>query len=112
MLAVLNANRRTNWIDLHNLRVIKYGGQLHIDCHLTVPWYLNVVEAHKEVEELGCLIKKEFGTVFELFVHTDPCLDFSCSICAKTECTVRKRPFEKQVEWTLENVLRDKKHSL
>jgi len=112
MLAVLNANRRTNWIDLHNLRVIKYGGQFHIDCHLTVPWYLNVVEAHKEVEELGRLIKNEFGTVFELFVHTDPCLDFSCSICNKTDCSVRKRPFEKRVEWTLENVLKDKKHSL
>jgi cation diffusion facilitator family transporter len=112
MLAVLNANRRTNWIDLHNLRVIKYGGHYHIDCHLTVPWYLNVVEAHKEVEELGRLIKNEFGTVFELFVHTDPCLDFSCSICNKTDCTVRKRPFEKKVEWTLENVLKDKKHSL
>ena len=112
MLAVLNANRRINWIDLHNLRVIKYGGQFHIDCHLTVPWYLNVVEAHVEVEELGKLIKKEFGTVFELFVHTDPCLDFSCSICTKAECTVRKRPFEKRIEWTLENVLKDKKHSL
>ncbi|WP_205508801.1 cation diffusion facilitator family transporter [Longitalea arenae] len=112
MLAVLNANRRKNWIDLHNLRVIKYGGQFHIDCHLTVPWYLNVVEAHKEVEELGLLIKREFGTVFELFVHTDPCLDFSCSICTRDECSVRKRPFEKQVAWTLENVLKDKKHSL
>ncbi|WP_207511983.1 cation diffusion facilitator family transporter [Longitalea luteola] len=112
MLAVLNANRRKNWIDLHNLRVIKYGGQLHIDCHLTVPWYLNVVEAHKEVEELGLLIKREFGTVFELFVHTDPCLDFSCSICTRDECSVRKRPFEKQIAWTLENVLQDKKHSL
>jgi cation diffusion facilitator family transporter len=112
MLAVLNANRRANWIDLHNLRVIKYGGQFHIDCHLTVPWYLNVVEAHKEVEELGRLIKKEFGTVFELFVHTDACLDFSCPICTKTDCNVRKHPFKKQVQWTLENVLKDKKHSL
>jgi cation diffusion facilitator family transporter len=112
MLAVLNANRRENWIDLHNLRVIKYGGQLHIDCHLTVPWYLNVVEAHKEVEELGKLIKREFGNVIELFVHTDPCLDFSCSICTREHCTVRKRPFEKTIEWTLENVLTDKKHSL
>ncbi len=112
MLAVLNANRRPNWIDLHNLRVIKYGGQYHIDCHLTVPWYLNVVEAHKEVEELGRLIKKEFGTVFELFVHTDACLDFSCPICTKEDCQVRRHYFRKQVAWTLENVLRDKKHSL
>jgi cation diffusion facilitator family transporter len=112
MLAILNANRRKNWIDLHNLRVIKYGGLLHIDCHLTIPWYLNVVEAHTEVEELGRLIKREFGDLIELFVHTDPCLDFSCRICAKGECTMRKNVFEKQIPWTLENVLTDKKHSL
>jgi cation diffusion facilitator family transporter len=112
MLAILNANRRKHWIDLHNLRVIKYGGQLHIDCHLTVPWYLNVIEAHTEVEELGNLIKREFGDIIELFVHTDPCLDFSCSICTDSACTVRKKPFKTQVPWTLENVLQDKKHSL
>lgn len=112
MLAVLNAHRRKHWIDLHNLRVIKYGGQLHIDCHLTVPWYLNVMEAHKEVEELGHLIKREFGGIIELFVHTDPCLDFSCNICTDADCAVRKKPFEKQIPWTPENVLTDQKHSL
>lgn len=45
MVDVLNKNRRENWIDLHNLRIIKYGSTLHMDCHLTVPWYLNVKEA-------------------------------------------------------------------
>jgi cation diffusion facilitator family transporter len=111
MLAVLNANRRENWIDLHNLRIIKYGGTLHIDCHLTIPWYLNVVEAHKEVEELASLIKKEFGNAIEFFVHTDPCLDFSCPICTKDNCQVRKHPFRKRVEWTLKDILTDKKHN-
>lgn len=111
MLAVLNANRRENWIDLHNLRIIKYGGTLHIDCHLTIPWYLDVVEAHKEVEELASLIKKEFGDAIELFVHTDPCLDFSCPICTKDNCQVRKHPFQKRVEWTLKDIMTDKKHN-
>src|SRR5688572_10484496 len=46
LVNLLNDNRRENWIDLHNLRIIKYGGTLHMDCHLTVPWYLNVNEAH------------------------------------------------------------------
>lgn len=112
MVALLNANRRENWIDLHNLRVIKYGGQLHIDCHLTVPWYLNVHEAHQEIDELTHLIKKAFGGSVEFFVHSDGCLDFSCAICIKKECPVRKHPFKKQVYWTLENILSDKKHSL
>lgn len=112
LLKLLNENRRDNWIDLHNLRVIKYGGQLHVDCHLTVPWYLNVVEAHTEIDYLIALIKREFGDSIEFFVHTDPCLDFSCSICSKFECGVRQRPFRQRVEWTLENVIGNKKHSL
>ena len=49
-VVILNNNRSTNWIDLHNLRVIKYGSTLHVDCHLTVPWYLNIHEAHEELQ--------------------------------------------------------------
>jgi len=112
IVRLLNENRRDNWIDLHNLRVIKYGGQLHIDCHLTVPWYLNVREAHDEVDAFTFLIKKEFGDSVEFFVHTDPCLEFSCPICCKTDCQVRRHPFEKRMDWTLENILSDKKHRL
>lgn len=112
LVEVLNNNRRDNWIDLHNLRVIKYGGQLHIDCHMTVPWYLNVHEAHAEIDALIALIKKESGDAIEFFVHTDGCLNFSCHICSKGDCPVRKHPFEKRIEWTLQNVVSNKKHGL
>ena len=89
IVQILNTHRKPNWIDLHNLRIIKYGITIHIDCHLTVPWYLNVHEAHREIDALSLLIKKEFGESLELFVHSDGCLDFSCAICIKTDCTVR-----------------------
>jgi cation diffusion facilitator family transporter len=111
-VAILNANRRENWIDLHNLRVIKYGSILHMDCHLTVPWYLNVHEAHREIDALAALIRKEFGESLELFVHSDGCLPFSCRICNKMNCPERKHPFSKQVAWTLENISNNKKHEL
>jgi len=110
LVAYLNAHRRENWIDLHNLRVIKYGGLLHVDCHLTVPWYLNVHEAHAEIDALTSLIRMEFGEAIEFFVHTDGCLDFSCPICTKETCSVRKHAFEGRVEWTLKNVVPNKKH--
>ena len=112
LVIVLNNNRHinTNWIDLHNLRVIKYGGQLHIDCHMTVPWYLNVHQAHREIDALINLIKKEFGDTIEFFVHTDGCLDFSCRICDKPDCYVRQHPFENKVEWTLKNIISNRKH--
>ena len=110
MVALLNDNRRENWIDLHNLRIIQYGSGLHVDCHLTVPWYLNVHEAHHEIDTLSGLVKNEYGESVELFVHSDGCLDFSCNICTKKNCTVRKHPFEKKIEWTMENISGDQKH--
>jgi cation diffusion facilitator family transporter len=110
MITYVNQHRRKNWIDLHNLRVIKYGGLLHVDCHLTVPWYLNVLEAHKEVEALTGLIKSRFGEAMEFFVHTDACTDFACHICTREECPVRKHDFEERIEWTLGNVVANKRH--
>src|SRR5258706_12697714 len=110
MVGLLNKTRRENWVDLHNLRVIKYGSVLHLDCHLTVPWYLNVNEAHQEIDALAALIRREFGESLELFVHSDGCLPFQCHICSKKNCPVRQHDFEKQIPWTVENILKDKKH--
>lgn len=112
IVQILNTHRKPNWIDLHNLRIIKYGITIHIDCHLTVPWYLNVHEAHREIDALSLLIKKEFGESLELFVHSDGCLDFSCAICTKSDCTVRQHTFEKKIEWTVENIVSNTKHSV
>ncbi len=108
----LNENRRINWIDMHNLRIIKYGPTLHLDCHLTVPWYLNINEAHLEIDVLSDLIKNEFGDAFEMFVHTDGCLPKSCPICNKQECPVRQHPFTQKIPFTLENIISNKKHEL
>lgn len=109
---ILQNNRAHNWIDLHNLRIIKYGNILHIDCHLTVPWYFNVHEAHLEIDNLANLIRDNFGESVEFFVHTDGCLNFSCPICIKTNCLHRKHKFEKTIDWTLENLMRNSKHHI
>ncbi|WP_103327248.1 cation transporter dimerization domain-containing protein [Bacteroidetes bacterium endosymbiont of Geopemphigus sp.] len=47
----LEFHRKPNWIDLHNLRIIKYGSALHIDAHLMVPCFFNVREAHDEIDD-------------------------------------------------------------
>jgi cation diffusion facilitator family transporter len=112
LVATLNANRQQNWVDLHNLRIIKYGATIHLDCHLTVPWYLNVHEAHKEIDSLSALVKNEYGESVELFVHSDGCLDFSCGICLKPNCTVRKHRFEKKIDWTISNISSNTKHTV
>ncbi|MFT2011063.1 cation diffusion facilitator family transporter [Pontibacter sp. 13R65] len=112
IVEVLNANRRNNWIDIHNLRVIKYGAKLHIDCHLTVPWYLTVLEAHDEVDALSKLVRENIDPGIELFIHTDPCVELSCTVCEKHNCTSRRVDFRQRVEWEFDKVIADKKHGL
>ena len=113
LISKMNANRRKAWVDLHNMRVIKYGTVWHIDCHLTVPWYFTVQEAHFEIEEMNELVRKEFQNPVEFFIHTDYCLPpAQCSICIKDDCPVRQADFVKQIEWNLETSLMNKKHGL
>ena len=112
VITELNKGRDEKWIDLHNLRVIKYGALMHIDCHVTVPWYFNVNEAHFAVDDFSALIKNKFGDSVEFFVHTDGCMPFSCPICTIQNCDKRKAPFKQKLDWTIENVLSNLKHQL
>lgn len=112
MVEVLNVSRRDAWVYLHNLRVIKYGAVLHVDGHLTVPWYFNINQGHEEVDQLAALIRKDFGESLELFMHTDGCEYFQCPICDKKACQVRQHPFQKEIVWTLDNILQNQKHTV
>lgn len=108
----LEIHRKPNWIDLHNLRIIKYGSALHIDAHLTLPWFFNVRKAHNEVDDLRSLIRKKFIHKVEFFIHVDACFHNSCQICSKRDCLVRTSSFERQLPWTFQNVSHDAPHSL
>ncbi len=112
MIKTLNESRGQNWIDIHNMRIIKYGALLHLDAHLTVPWYFNVNEAHKEVDDLTYLLRKNYGDSLEIFVHSDACLDFSCAICIKTDCESRKHQNTKKIHWTFKNISVNEKHNI
>ncbi|MBX2842860.1 MAG: cation diffusion facilitator family transporter [Flammeovirgaceae bacterium] len=108
----LNEKRRENWIDIHNLRILKYGNKLHLDCHFTVPWYLTVKEAQKEVEEVAKLAENQFGEVIELFVHIDGCQPHSCGLCIKSTCNHRKQDFVKKLTWDIKNITNNKSHRI
>jgi cation diffusion facilitator family transporter len=112
MIEALNKNRNNNWVDLHNVRIIKYGSVLHVDCHLTVPWYMNVHEAHDEIDSLKSIVEKEFGPAIEFFVHSDGCLPISCPVCIKDDCPVRQHAFQRQITWTVQNTEQNEKHQV
>lgn len=110
LIATIEDNRTENWIDLHNFRTQKFGKQIHIDCHMTMPYYLTVEEAHIEVDSVEMLVKKQYPEGIEMFIHTDPCEPKSCRICSKSNCRVRTREQEERIDWSLENVLENRQH--
>ncbi|RVU01054.1 cation transporter [Mucilaginibacter limnophilus] len=110
ILKVLNDKRKEEWIDIHNLRAQKYGSELHIDCHLTLPNYFDLNRVHEEVSLVDKMINTEAGVKTELFIHTDPCLPECCHYCSMPNCPIRFEPKRVQIEWTLDKVMRNKKH--
>ena len=111
VIQTLAKNRHPRWIDIHNLRVVQYGGSYHIDAHLTLPWYLTLEQAHEEVTALEAVATEHFHHRLELFVHADPCIPTSCGICS-LKCEHRLHPFEKSIPWTVQTVLDNRKHGL
>jgi cation diffusion facilitator family transporter len=109
VINVLNEKRRDAWIDIHNFRAQKYGNELHIDCHLTLPNYFDLVKVHKEVKLVDKLINREV-TKTELFIHTDPCVPQCCHYCSMPNCPIRSEPKTEDIAWTMEKIIRDKKH--
>jgi cation diffusion facilitator family transporter len=110
VIGVLQQNRKPQWIDLHNLRVTHYGSLMHVDAHMTLPWYFTVAEADNEIQELEKLIKSHFGDRAELFIHVDGCVPFQCKLCSMPNCQVRQEPFRQQLEWIMDNVWADSRH--
>ncbi len=112
VVAILVKNRSENWIDVHNLRLQKYGANLHIDCHLTLPNYLTLKQSHDLVHDFENCIKEEFNNEVEIFVHADPCLEDCCSHCNLSDCQVRRFTKSKEIEWNSLNLALNQKHYL
>ena len=113
VIAELQRLRRPCWIDVHNLRVQRYGANLHIDCHLQMPYYYSLERVHTEVHEVEELIRARFAAVeVEMFVHADPCSFAACSLCHMPDCQVRRHPFEREIVWDIHNAVKDERHYL
>lgn len=93
--AVIKAKRQPQWIDFHEFRIIRYGRNLHIDCHLVLPFYYTIAEEHIEVKQIEQLLTEGLAQDAEIFIHTDPCAQNFCSQCRVENCEYRKEAFLK-----------------
>lgn len=109
---VLEQKRRPSWVDLHNFRIVKYGAKIHIDAHLTLPWYNTLKQAHDEVNLLEEALEGVYDEDVESSIHSEPCLPTSCEICELEKCSERKNKFVKKVVWNVDHILEDEHHGV
>lgn len=107
---ILQQNRHESWIDVHNLRAQQYGSDLHIDCHVTLPYYFDLNAVHQQVSDIDKLINQSGSHTTELFIHTDPCLPACCDYCKMPNCGVRQQAFKQEIVWNMDNVTKNQKH--
>lgn len=110
--AVLEKNREPQWMDIHNMRVQQHGSGLHIDAHITLPYYFQLRAAHEEMEKVYRLLAKNTERTVEFNFHMDDCKPFSCEICQLWECPVRQHAFKKKIEWTVDTISQSEKHTV
>lgn len=109
---ILESKRRPAWVDIHNFRIVRYGSKIHMDAHLTLPWYFTLKESHDEVNRLEEVLDNAFNKDIETSIHTEPCLPKSCEICELDKCAQRKFVFVKRVEWNVDHILDDEHHGI
>ena len=112
LATALEKERIPEWIDIHNLRMVKYGPNPHIDCHVTLPFYKDLRFANEQIEKLNQIVNENLGIETEMFVLVDPCLPSQCSLCRVASCSYRTIKFEHAVYWNLENLLADRHHQI
>jgi len=101
-------NRKDDWMDIHNLKIIKNGAIHYIDCDLTLPWYYNIRQSHEACDELERLIEIELPQRIQLSVHSDPCNENQCKNCLLIDCMHRTQIFESPLELTIKLMTHEK----
>lgn len=103
ILKTLKIRRHNHWIDIHNLRVIRFGTTLHIQMHVVFPKNITIIDQNHEINELRKFIEDVRGNSVDLIIMGDPCTDVMCPRCDRG-CNDRKYKFDRFKEWTIETI--------
>lgn len=96
----IEAVRRPEWCDIHQLRSRASGNRSHVDLHLVVPRYFTMDDAHRSGDLLEVELGQSFESEAEFIVHLDPCRPSNCSGCTMLACELRVAALEKPTEFT------------
>jgi cation diffusion facilitator family transporter len=95
---------RPGVIQIHFTRVIRSGNYHHIDCHMVIPEFWSVLEAHDFSEKFERSVIKDYLVDGELHIHHDPCHKAFCESCELADCPIRQAEFVARKILTFEEI--------
>ncbi len=95
---------RPGVIQIHFTRVIRSGNHHHIDCHMVIPEFWSVLEAHDFSEKFEQSVISDYPVGGELHIHHDPCHRNYCQSCELANCPIRKEVFKAREHLTFEEI--------
>lgn len=102
----LNHARTDDVLDIHHLRVTRYGAALHIDAHMVVRQVLTVKEAEVIVTRFRSEVTRMLGGDLDITFMAEPCERRFCRYC-KCGCTERRFDFVETNIITLDKATRE-----
>ena len=106
---IFEQNRSEDWIDIHNLKIVKYGSSYHITCDLVLPWFMNIAQSHAEGKRLEKLTLEKFSNELVFSLHTDECKKIFCQNCKNKSCKDRNQEFNSIIPFTIKHLTRELK---
>lgn len=104
ILELFTRHRSPGIIRIHHTRVIRSGSYHHIDAHVVVPEFWDVMRAHEETDEFERKFIHDYEYDGEIHFHVDPCRRAYCRACDYPNCPVRREPFKEKILFTIEEL--------
>lgn len=109
IICAINDYRHSDWIDIYNLKIIKYGSKMYADVNVVFPRWMTVYELYIEKRELEDAVMTKYNNSIEISMTPIPCRDFNCRNCRR-DCDYRETVFEKYVIWNRDTICCDGIH--
>lgn len=106
LAAAITKVRRSGFIDIHKMRLIRSGRFHHVDAHLVVPEFWEISKTHQEIVRFEKDVVKVYPYDGEIAFHLDPCERKFCANCDLKDCPIRQTEFVKYKDLSVEALVR------
>lgn len=96
--------RKSYWIDIHELRLLRSAERAFVDFHFILPFYFTIKQSHNEETEIEETLQKVSSNL-ELKIHIDYCDFRLCRICSYEECQYREEDYSRKINWNEDKLI-------